>query len=475
MWSNGAVADDDPDDTSPWRRDDWVPESAVPDPDVFDAARRTSAGSPGAIGPPGIDEPPPEDFDGGHADRASGSSLGRRVVAGGVVLALLVGSAGALLRNDDDPEEQPVSTSTPADVEETDRSTTATSSPVTIPPTSIDDGDAAVSSESEPSAIELPDVVVGEVPVWAERTITVPESMASMAPTEVVTLSPSGVVSVTEFPSGRSRSIDASGPGVQRQIAFGDGTIVVFDPTRLLQLRDGEPVVESELSDGIIFVQPWTGTGTFVVTTPTNGSGAPERDYVLRPDGSLELLDNRFTSQTSFFSRVFSPLGDALFNGPGGVYAVGPDNLAQRISTGTLLATGQRHWAIEECDPALRCAYSIVEWGTGTVTPAVLDRIDGFGLLDPSTRISPDGRSIVYRGDSDSPNRRQILDVTVGGSVQAGRINQIVYPDSWASDSSGLFFADGGLWFVDRTNGAAIEIEDLGRTRAVATGAFARE
>jgi hypothetical protein len=221
-------------------------------------------------------------------------------------------------------------------------------------------------------------------------------------------------------------------------------------------------------------VQSWTGTGDFIVTTPTTGPRAPEQDWLLRSDGSLELLDNRFVAETSFFSRVFSPFGDALFTAPGGVYAVDAADDARRISTGTLLATGSRHWAIEECDAELRCAYSIIEWDSGAVTPGVLDSIDGFGLLDPSTRISPDGRSIAYRGDTDGSGRRQILDTATGESILAGRINQLVYPDSWASDSSGLFFADGFLQFVERTIGTVTQIEDLDRIRSVATGTFSK-
>jgi hypothetical protein len=332
-----------------------------------------------------------------------------------------------------------------------------------------------VSSDPEEPVQEresAPPVVVGELPPWAERTIAVPEPLSAMAPTEVVTLSRTGVLNVTELPSGRTRSVDVSSVGAELQLAFGDGSIVVFDSTTLLQIRDGEPVVESDVGDGIIFVQPWTGTGNFIVTTPTTGPRAPEQDWVLRSDGSLELLDNRFVAETSFFSRAFSPFGDALVTAPGGVYAVDAAGDARRISTGTLLATGSRHWAIEECDEVLRCAYAIIEWDSGTVTPGVLDSIDGFGLLDPATRISPDGRSIAYRGDTDGSGRRQILDTATGESILAGRINQLVYPDAWASDSSGLFFADGFLQFVDRTMGAVTQIEDLDRIRAVATGTF---
>ena len=46
------------------------------------------------------------------------------------------------------------------------------------------------------------------------------------------------------------------------------------------------------MRDGIIFVQSWTGTESFVVTTPTTGERAPQQDRVLRADGSIETLDN---------------------------------------------------------------------------------------------------------------------------------------------------------------------------------------
>jgi hypothetical protein len=467
MWSNDAVAED-PDDASPWTRDDWVPDSAVPDEHVFGIRPRSTVGEPRAA------EPPPEDFDDPDREARTPGSAIRRAVAAAVVIALLVGSAGALLRNDGDPEAAPESSAASADAVV---SVPSTATPDTIPPTSANVIAVPVSQEPAEAVQEQPSappIVVGDPPAWAERTITVPEPLAAMAPTEVVTLARAGIVSVTEFPSGRTRSIDVSAVGADLQLAFGDGSIVVFDSTTLLQIRDGEPVVESEVGDGIIFVQPWTGTGNFIVTTPSTGDRAPEQDWVLRPDGSLELLDNPLAVETSFFSRVFSPFGDALVTAPGGVYAVDAAGDARRLSTGTLLATGSRHWAIEECDEELRCAYSIIEWDSGTVTPGVLDPIDGFGLLDPSTRISPDGRSIAYRADTDGSGRRQILDTATGESILAGRINQLVYPDSWASDSSGLFFADGFLQFVERTTGAVLQVEDLDRIRAVATGTFSK-
>ena len=82
---------------------------------------------------------------------------------------------------------------------------------------------------------------------------------------------------------------------------------------------------------------------------------------------------------------------------------------------------------------------------------------------------SPDGRSVVYRADSDGSGRRRILDVASGTSVEAGRINQLVYPDSWSTDSSGIFVGGGELQFIDRTAGVVTPIDGLDEVRTVAT------
>ncbi len=171
MWSNDGVADD-PDDASPWTRDDWVPDSAVPDEHVFGVRRRATVGQPGAA------EPPPEDFDDPDGDpRTSGSSAVRRIVAAGVIIALLVGSAGALLRNGDEPETEPEPRSTRAEVVV---SAPTTSTPATMRPTNSILVTVPVSPEPDQSVqkTSAPPVVVGDVPAWAERTITVPEPLA---------------------------------------------------------------------------------------------------------------------------------------------------------------------------------------------------------------------------------------------------------------------------------------------------------
>jgi len=475
MWSNDPVADDS-DDVSPWSRDDWVPDSAVPDSGVFGDRVPRSGGSSGARPPAGIfAEPPPEDFD--QDATSSRSTLARKVVAAAIVLALLIGSAGALLRNGGTSDD-PAPSTTPSITPSTEPATLEALRPVeasttVAPATTVLAGDSTPSRDSGTEPVEvLPSVVIGEPPAWAERVVPVPESLAAIESTEVITLSQTGILAITEFPSGRTRSVDAAGGG--SQLAFDDQTIVLFNSSRLLMIRDGEPIVEASQPDGIIFVQPWPGTGSFIVTTPATGPGAPEQEWVLRPDGSLERLDNRFVDESQFWARAFSPAGDALVSGPGGVYAIAPDGATTRISTGDLLAAGDEHWAIEECDDILQCRYSVISWDTGAVSDGMLESIDSFGFIDPATRISPDGRSIVYRADTDGTGRRRILDVSSGTSIEAGRINQLVYPDSWAADSSGMFVADRELQFVDRATGTVTMLEGFERIRTVATGPFSR-
>ncbi len=145
MWSNGVVADDNPDDASPWMRDDWVPDSTEPDTAVFATGRRPPAGPSAPSWSGGADEPPPEDFDDPGADvGAPRSNVGRKVIAGGVVIALLVGSAGALLRDDGESETDPDPTSPAVEIDDTVPVTTTLD---TIPPTSVRTLDALVTPE----------------------------------------------------------------------------------------------------------------------------------------------------------------------------------------------------------------------------------------------------------------------------------------------------------------------------------------
>ncbi len=484
MWSNEPVADEG-EGVSPWERDDWIPDRAVPDAGTFGRSPQPgTAGSAPPLGGPGVfREPAAEDFERDHTgDSARPGATARKVVAAAIVAALVIGSAGALLSRSDDPTDPgaPVRPST-TNGGPTPSTTQAPRATVPVDDEQLEAARPAVATETitpnrdgsvTVQMTELGDIEHGEVPTWTEVQVAVPETLTSIAPTDLITLSQTDVLSITELPSGRSHQVDVSSFGPGLQLVAGDQALALFSPRLVAQLRPDEPVVVTSVPEGIIFVESWTGTGNFIVTTPPAGPDTTERELVLRPDGSIAQLDGRLTDEIRFWSRTFSPAGDVLVTRPGGVYALAPEGDARRIGVGDLLATGDAHWATEECDEQLRCTASVTAWDTGEQTVGSLDAIESFGFIDPATRISPDGRSIAYRDDNDGTGRRKILDVASGSSIDAGRLSQLAYSDSWAADSSGIFVRDLEVEFVDRASGAVTVIEGLGRVRDVATGPF---
>lgn len=478
------MADDEPDDVSPWLDDDWLPNSAVPDMDVFASGRPTrsdAAGRASSVGAhPGrpVDRRP--DAAGGNAaagDRPPSRSSGRRLAVGAVLAIVVITAAVLLLRGGGDGATEATASTLASGSPVANTLTTSGPEPTTPVPSAVPTTVRTLSNTVAPPGpggfvVMVPPVEIGQPPTWGESTIVVPDRLSAMTPTEVVTLSPSGVLMLSDFPSGRTRSVDVSGMGSIANLAVNQGTIVVAGPRELVLIRDGEPVISSTLSDGVIFVQPWPGTDSFIVTSPRTGPTTAEQDWVLAPDGGLSLLDPALAEVGLGFGRAFAPNGDLLVTQPGGVYAIGGDGTARRISTGDLVATGEHHYAIEECDEALRCAYSVVSWETGEVFRGQLDAVTRYGFVDPATRISPDGRTVLFRDDSAGEGLRGFLDVESGKVAAAGRVNQIVYVDSWAADSSGAFFGDGTLQFIDRENGTTTEIEGAGKVRAVATRAI---
>jgi Tol biopolymer transport system component len=96
---------------------------------------------------------------------------------------------------------------------------------------------------------------------------------------------------------------------------------------------------------------------------------------------------------------------------------------------------------------------------TGERTDVTLGALrDGF--TDPSTRISPDGRKVVFTDRTSGTGVRRLLDVATGATLDIGRLNEILYADSWAADSSGIFTEeDGSIAFhpVDSANRVVVE------------------
>jgi hypothetical protein len=336
---------------------------------------------------------------------------------------------------------------------------TSTTPPVLLPPVST-----GVATTTVADVAGVAPAVVGEVPAWTESTVAVPPPLDGLtAPTEVVTVTDNLVLQRTDLPSGRVRSLDLAEWGANLRIALSDDSIAVYDSRYVAIIRGDEAIRLFEVPEGVLFLEAWPGTNSFVVTSTGSPTGEAERFVMSADDGSMQPVTSDVTDALLFGAGNFLSNGDLLVNRPGGIYAIGPDQQARRIDEGALLAVGRNHYAVERCDESLQCTQFVVEAATGATTPAVLDDLNGLGVVDPSTRIAPDGRSIVGTDPTRDTGYRLIIDTVTGSRTDIGRLAALYYPDPWAADGSGLFTdAAGALRFQVRDTAEVVTIDGLG-------------
>ena len=438
------------DDTSPWARDDWTSSAAAPHIEGLTPPEREAAASAPAPASQGAPK---------ESASANGPQRPQVILAGAIGVGFLVFGAVAMLRGGDTASD-PVAT-IETSVDTVQPSTTPTMLP---PPTS-----AVVTSTAAPSVVAEP-AVVGEVPAWTESTIAVSSLLGGFtAPTEVVTLTEELVLQRIDLPSGRVRSLGLAEWGTNLRIAVSDESIAVYDNRYVAIIRDDETIDLFEVSDAVVFVEAWPGTESLVVTSTGSPSGVAERALMSTVDGSLQPVTPDVADALLFGAGNFLSSGDLLVNRPGGVYAIGPDQQPRRIDDGDLLAVGRNHYAVEVCDESLQCSTSVVEAATGVRTEAVLDALNGFGVVDPSTRIAPDGRSVVRTDSTRDTGYRQIIDTATGSRTDVGRLAALYYPDPWAADGSGLFAESGGaLRYQVRDTAETVTIDGIGVVRSLA-------
>lgn len=145
-----------------------------------------------------------------------------------------------------------------------------------------------------------------------------------------------------------------------------------------------------------------------------DGDGDEQRLVVIR---QAEELTNRNTGQFApvFDSQLFGPDGEAIgevhrlpeypslfafesvMSGLVGTYRLRDEGF-ERVSTGYVVAAGDNHALVSECDDALVCSRVLIDLNDGTrsETAELPDGLpfDGFG----SALISPDGRWLVTEG-----------------------------------------------------------------------------
>ncbi len=444
------MADHD-DDVSPWERDDWT------------SSDGPSFESLTAPVDPDVDAPVDDEM---SSRRPHGVQVWIAAAVGGV---LLVGGVVALVQNDTSDRQV-------ADTVNTASESGSLPSAGGVPATTVGGGVPAfwnddLAGTTDPAADErlaMGYSSVGEGPVWNRWSLDVPAPLDTLVEaTEVVAFGADGILYRIVFPSGQVQAMRMAGWDSSAQAVAGEDAIVVFTSTDVSIIRDDEPIVRVPMLGGVTFVEAWPGTNQFIVTAPSPAGG--EQQLSLGLDGTLTPIDSTSLNGSAFWARSFLPDGQIAVNRPGGVYAVGIDQTATRLSDGDLLAMGAAHYAVVECDAALFCATFVIDAATGERTAATLDALSaGNAFDDPSTRISPDGHTIVFADRS--TGTRRLLDATTGVTLDIGDVNKFFHPESWASDSSGVFTAENGLiLFHPRDTGGRIKIDGVEAIASVAT------
>jgi hypothetical protein len=485
-----SAVDPDADDISPWMRDDWTG-TETPRLDVLSSPARSAESSgrpakpsgdpdealPGPATQPLGDRTAPEVGD--RDPPVSPRRRSRRIAAVAVVAIVLAVVAAVLLRGDDPVE--PVDAATVVDESRPPVDTAAAA----VPGTMLDavSAELAARSAAEERAAAgamarsgaagglTPEVAVaGEVPAWTEWTVEVgaPISRIGTA-TEVVMLTSGGVLHLLELPTGDVRTIVVPEPNRDWKLAVSDAAVVVYDQRDVVVIRDDRPVQRLETPESLLFVQPWPSTSSYIATMTASPALDAERIVLDVDTGSVRPLSGEVADALRFGAASFLATGEMLVERAGGIYAIGIDGQARRLDDGGLLAVGRHHYGLETCDGALRCADVVVDTRTGERVPAELTALAPAGFVDPSSHISPDGRSVVFTDATRGTGFRQILDAASGQRVDIGRLRGLFTPDTWAADSSGVFTLDDGIVRF-QTRGTV----DLARLDAVAgVGALA--
>lgn len=395
---------------------------SVPPDDVTPSGPRTVTAP--------ADQPP------ARARRAPAVFLaGAAIVAGAVIISVLVG--------------QPTDTPDPA-ISEQRRDAFPGESISERSVETTADQPVAASAADEPGLIPIAFDIID--PTGPLRTI---------APTEIVTLSSTGTLVEISLPSGRVRTTDLRWPTAGADLVTTDfGALVWPDST-----SEGDAPAFTIIAEG---EQPLPVIGAPDIE---HVSSTPRRDeFVVWPeetdtprtvtsDGTIAALD----ADASPNRNSMDPDGGVLDEGTGGLYRVdGSDS--RLLSTGDLIAVGRNHVLVHECDSIRMCRLVRIGGsfeGSGTQLRDSTILTNGLSSDHPiwaatPNGLSPDGRALLTFSNA----TLAIVTVDDGAvtPVHASATGDI--DAAWASDSSGVFLADGSLRYFHRADESTSVISD---------------
>ena len=306
----------------------------------------------------------------------------------------------------------------------------------------------------------------GVVPPTVD-VISIADDLRSIAPTEIVALSAGrGLVEVS-LPSGRVRTTDL-------RLATEQPGVTTTDFGALVWARDES---DSGAATYLVIAEGGRSTPIIGTTRLAEARSTPTRDefFLWAPETSTPTVitaDGRIEARPAATDRPIpsgpiDPGGGVLDQDTGGVYRTDESGTV-RLSTGDLLATGRNHVLVHACDSRRTCRLVVIDGALDTGGDrrrnsafTTGDLADDHPVWSPlHDGLAPDGSAFLAVSDTD---RRElsIVSATDGTITPVYASSSFELHAAWASDSSGVFFADGALRFFRRADAVVTLVSDV--------------
>lgn len=405
----------------------------------------------GSMSAPGGDLAPiPLSFDAVDDATRHRPARGKQFIVGAIAAASLAAASSVVVTSDrgDDDDRPAASTALPpASTAASTQSTSAGDEPPNPPGLSI-----------RPS---FPGEAMTFVGAHADDVITIARDLREIAPTQIVGLHDDLGLYELSLPSGLLRITDLGFGPTDARLTANDGAGIVW-PTPEGGYHvigaDGSSTTFAAFTAALRAVGSNPGSDRMYLWTSGQGDRAIQTLDVV--DGGFEVSPTDWVDRDDATPAPIGPDGSLLQADTGGTYRITEDG-ADLLTTGDVIAVGRNHVLLRECLPDRTCAL-ITLGSDGSRTSWGLDLPDRANPQSVSG-LAPSGDAVLIAGDrfsADTPRVLQVLDL-VDGSITGLRASpEFSGVGSWASDSSGVFFADAQLLFIDRRTGETIVVSE---------------
>ena len=170
--------------------------------------------------------------------------------------------------------------------------------------------------------------------------------------------------------------------------------------------------------------------------------------------------------------------GGLVVESGGDVYVTSADGGSTRLTSGEVLAIGENHALVRECDENLQCTVFLVDRTTGERTASTLDALTAATAIGPDRTatiigsMSPDGTvaliDFATAVDAEGGGEKWFFFDLASGNPSGAEAPDPGQPIVWSEDGAhGAYVSDGTVRIYERDTFATIEIGGLGSVRAI--------